>query len=266
MPLIDGFIDIPVLDWGPPYSAVLWIMRTRPPVASHHAAALGYDAISTGIDANDLNLMYDRNYYSSWSKLYEVASQGKIGLRGKPAIGLHKIEFHPVPPLNPWLRCEKQGELEEIPAEKIKAAEVWAFFNIGMKGFLNEGVLCPTEFVPETAWAYTDLEVNVRQLVTWFHPAEGKTLRVGTDVNILEPEEPQATSSAEVTVPRKNAGGRPPKWDWYAFAREMLRLANTPDGLPDRPALTRPSTHKERHQILAATSLTAARKLAGSLS
>jgi hypothetical protein len=35
----------------------------------------------------------------------------------------------------------------------------------------------------------------------------------------------------------KNRGGRPPSWDWDAFDREMMRLANTPDGLPDRPAL-----------------------------
>jgi hypothetical protein len=35
----------------------------------------------------------------------------------------------------------------------------------------------------------------------------------------------------------KNLGGRPPKYDWAAFDREMIRLANI-DGLPDRPALT----------------------------
>jgi predicted DNA-binding transcriptional regulator AlpA len=230
MPLIDGFIDFPALDWCPPYDAALWIMRTRPPVASRHLTSLGDDVIRNGIDANGLNVMLDRNYYPSWSKLYEVASQGKIGLRGKPAIGLYKIEFRPVPPLDPWLRYEKRGELEEIPAEKIKAAGVGAFFNIAMQGFLNDGVLCPTEFVPETAWAYTDLEVNVRQLVRWFHPAEGKNLRFGDEVIFLEPEAPPAETSAE--TPRaetsaeapqakssakaagtRNVGGRPRIWD-----------------------------------------------------
>jgi predicted DNA-binding transcriptional regulator AlpA len=205
MPLIDGFIDIPALDWCPPYDAALWIMRTRPPVASRHLTSLGDDAIRTGIDANGLNVMLDRNYYPSWSKLYEVASQGKIGLRGKPAIGLHKIEFRPVPPLDPWLRYEKRGELEEIPAEKIRAAGVEAFFNIAMQGFLNDGVLCPTEFVPETAWAYTDLEVNVRQLVRWFHPAEGKALRFGDEVNLIEPEAPRAETSAEAPQAKSSA-------------------------------------------------------------
>ena len=205
MPLIDGFIDFPALDWCPPYDAALWIMRTRPPVASRHLTSLGDDVIRNGIDANGLNVMLDRNYYPSWSKLYEVASQGKIGLRGKPAIGLYKIEFRPVPPLDPWLRYEKRGELEEIPAEKIRAAGVEAFFNIAMQGFLNDGVLCPTEFVPETAWAYTDLEVNVRQLVRWFHPAEGKALRFGDEVNLIEPEAPRAETSAEAPQAKSSA-------------------------------------------------------------
>jgi hypothetical protein len=213
-------------------------MRTRPPVASRHLTSLGDDAIPTGIDANGLNVMLDRNYYPSWSKLYEVASQGKIGLRGRPAIGLHKIEFRPVPPLNPWLSYEKRGELEEIPAEKIKAAGVGAFFNIAMNGFLNDGVLCPTEFVPETAWAYTDLEVNARQLVRWFHPVEGKALRFGDEVILLEPEVPRAEASSKV-VATENVGGRPPTYPWDEFAREMIRLANGPDGLPKGPKLTK---------------------------
>ena len=80
-----------------------------------------------------------------------------------------------------------------------------AFFNIAMQGFLNDGVLCPTEFVPETAWAYTDLEVNVRQLVRWFHPAEGKALRFGDEVNLIEPEAPRAETSAEAPQAKSSA-------------------------------------------------------------
>jgi len=37
----------------------------------------------------------------------------------------------------------------------------------------------------------------------------------------------------------KHPGGRPEKWDWIAFAAEMVRLANTPDGLDGRPAVTK---------------------------
>ena len=44
---------------------------------------------------------------------------------------------------------------------------------------------------------------------------------------------------AEAPDRPKSHGGRPPKWDWDAFNREMMRLANTPDGLPGRPTLMR---------------------------
>ncbi len=38
---------------------------------------------------------------------------------------------------------------------------------------------------------------------------------------------------------RNNTGGRPPKADWDAFWCEIVRIANTPDGLPDRTELQR---------------------------
>jgi hypothetical protein len=34
-------------------------------------------------------------------------------------------------------------------------------------------------------------------------------------------------------------GGRPPRYDRDEFIREVVRRANTPDGLPDRPTLTK---------------------------
>jgi hypothetical protein len=36
---------------------------------------------------------------------------------------------------------------------------------------------------------------------------------------------------------QKNVGGNPGQHDWDAFWIEIVRIANTPDGLPDRPAL-----------------------------
>jgi hypothetical protein len=49
---------------------------------------------------------------------------------------------------------------------------------------------------------------------------------------------PAASLHGEQCAP-KNRGGRPLEWDWDAFNRELLRLANTPDGLPDRAKLQR---------------------------
>jgi hypothetical protein len=35
-------------------------------------------------------------------------------------------------------------------------------------------------------------------------------------------------------VPSKGKGGRPPKFDWDTFYCEIIRIANSPDGLPDK--------------------------------
>ena len=212
MPLIDGFIDIPALDWCPAHDAVLWIMLKQPPVAFRHERSMGNAHITLGMQPDGKMVSGDPNYFPSWARLYEVASQGKVGLRGRPAIGLQKIVFEL---LGPSLRCEKWGEFEEILPAKLKAAGVFAFSNIESSRFLSDGMVYPTEEYPETAWAYGSIEVNVRQLVRWFHPVEGKALRVGTEVIIMEPEEPQAKSSAEAAVTR-NIGGRPRERDWEA--------------------------------------------------
>jgi hypothetical protein len=58
------------------------------------------------------------------------------------------------------------------------------------------------------------------------------------DSILVQPSEPEMVSVPAEPGP-KHTGGRPQKYDWAAFDREMIRLANTPDGLPDRPALMR---------------------------
>jgi hypothetical protein len=106
--------------------------------------------------------------------------------------------------------------------------------------------------------------------VNWFNTVEGEHLGPRyTDVqfqrdDVLDlwpeqqsepsaPMEPQQAQSSEITEPQqperreavalatvsrpKHPGGRPPKYDWAAFDCEMIRLANTPDGLPDRATL-----------------------------
>jgi hypothetical protein len=229
MPVIDGIMDVPVPEWCPAYDAALWIMLKRPPVAFPHEGLMGDD----GYRPLSFEVRRDPNYFPSWSKLYEAASQEKVGLRGRPAIGLQKIEFNPgVPPSasdigappSVWLRYEKLGEFEDITPAKLKAVDRFVFSSVEEFLFLSDVMVIPTESLPKPTWAYTDIGVNVRQLVRWFHPAEGKAFRVGAEVNFIEPEAPraevsaeapQAKSSPEAAVTR-HAGGRPRKWEWDA--------------------------------------------------
>jgi hypothetical protein len=161
MPVIDEFMDIPVLDWCPAFDAVLWIIFKRPPVALDHAVSLDGDdnSLTLGFYGDGKHVKDNPKYFSSWFKLYQVASQGKVGLRGRPAIGLQKIVFGL---LGPFLLCEKWGDFEEISPEKLKTAGSYAFSYVERSNFLNDGIIYPTEYYPKTAWAYGSIEVNFR--------------------------------------------------------------------------------------------------------
>ena len=43
-----------------------------------------------------------------------------------------------------------------------------------------------------------------------------------------------AASASGAPGPIKSKGGRPPEYDWDAFTVEIIRIANHPDGLPDK--------------------------------
>ena len=45
------------------------------------------------------------------------------------------------------------------------------------------------------------------------------------------------TLLSEDPDPGKSKGGRPREYDWDAFTIEIIRIANTPDGLPERQAV-----------------------------
>ncbi len=57
----------------------------------------------------------------------------------------------------------------------------------------------------------------------------------GVDLSSLHDD--SAPGDAPTTP--KHPGGRPREYDREAFNKELLRLANTPDGLPERPQLFR---------------------------
>jgi hypothetical protein len=50
----------------------------------------------------------------------------------------------------------------------------------------------------------------------------------------------EAEPSEVGSVPQQTEHrGRPPQYDWLEFAKEVVRIANTPDGLPDRETMQR---------------------------
>ena len=62
-------------------------------------------------------------------------------------------------------------------------------------------------------------------------------------IRVLDPAAPDdefsppRAPSTSTSQPQKNPGGRPDKYDWERMWIEVVRIANTPDGLPARPVL-----------------------------
>jgi hypothetical protein len=54
----------------------------------------------------------------------------------------------------------------------------------------------------------------------------------------IEPIPAPPAKTSETATPRRPTPprGRPPKWKWGDFDREVTRIANTPDGLPENQA------------------------------
>jgi hypothetical protein len=99
----------------------------------------------------------------------------------------------------------------------------------------------PVEAYAILGWAWRPrrialLELSTNHLIDIFCSASGDSVGTSRASNGVPVEKRTAQP-----LPSKPAstGGRPAKYDWDAFTRELLRLANTPDGLPDRAATTK---------------------------
>jgi hypothetical protein len=125
------------------------------------------------------------------------------------------------------------GQLLALGRDRTRRAEealipvqVWAF----LKFCFEEGDVARSEDDKDPmVYYFVRIAAVGQEVPIGPAPIEGAAAEPPTaerPAQQLEPERP------------KNRGGRPPKWDWAAFDREMMRLANTPDGLPERDSLT----------------------------
>jgi hypothetical protein len=62
-----------------------------------------------------------------------------------------------------------------------------------------------------------------------------------SEADVEEPKEQSAPPDNKAEVSQKTElvirrGGRPPEYDWDSFTMEIIRIANLPDGLPEKQA------------------------------
>ena len=95
--------------------------------------------------------------------------------------------------------------------------------------------------IPQKIWAEAEIRWSWDEIKLI---ATGQTLEQITvstlDLDWWIKTERQSSVGQETDTPTKakDKGGRPPVYDRSAFVREIVRIANTPDGLPPRNKLT----------------------------
>jgi hypothetical protein len=152
------------------------------------------------------NAIHDRQLHPKWTKEKSdpmtAFGWGGIGLVERPLPLPRSVEF--------WFHASQHRS----DPDKIRAPQSWVRRGDAARPQRSYGYKKPI-FDPEQArhcW---------RSAPTMMTPAS------------------QTTEESRFEMPNlRNLGGRPRKYDWDAFAAEMMRIANTPDGLPDRHTLT----------------------------
>ncbi len=142
--------------------------------------------------------------------------------------------------------CEALDRAEHELLEALRAKKLTAY------GRVNGNDRVPHQPIPFTVFMDERIHLtlfdtvegaNVEQSWTHVQFQTADVLAFLQERQSKSPETQEATPErlgAGLVEPKpKHPGGRPLKYDWNAFTRELLRLANTPDGLPDRPALMR---------------------------
>jgi hypothetical protein len=64
------------------------------------------------------------------------------------------------------------------------------------------------------------------------HALAVERLQLEARLRVAQPRSPMDGSAQPDIQSPKNRGGRPPKFNWFDFDIEIMRLANSPDGLP----------------------------------
>lgn len=186
MPIVDGVIDIPALEWCSILDAVLWIDCGQIPVDPRWENAITgrVPSIALREDGNWVMASVE-NYPQGLSKLYAmVCAEGGVSMRGRPAVGLRKIGRGSIG--EPLVECEQWGDFLLIPRERARVAHRHAFSTAGKFRILTDGMIYPDDLALETSWVYNDVEINFNDLVIRYPRTQGTNIRIGGSVKIIK--------------------------------------------------------------------------------
>ena len=192
MPIIDGVLDIPALEWCSVRDAVFWIEFGQVPVEPRYENMIAGRIPWLSLDAN----MRIITYPQSLCKLVALSSlDNGVKLRGKPAEGLRSVRFDTDGV--GLVECDVWGYAVEIPLFRLKdnASEL-AFKDASLTGVLRDSRIFATEELPDTFWAYSEVVVSFSDLIRLCPRDGSESIRVGGEAQVVAPN-----SNKEISRP-----------------------------------------------------------------
>jgi hypothetical protein len=180
MPQFDG-LDIPAVEWCSIPQAILWIEARDVPVKEFHESLL-----PDRIDATE------EEKESGKKRLVLQAATGGVKLRGKPSKGKVEVVFDESQRPS-HAKCDEWGELATIPPGKVEEAGL-----AGLQGENGELIGCDPSSTAQ--WAYSDVEVNFKQLMALYPAPAGEKIRVGGNPVPVGQTDPVPTHETTATL------------------------------------------------------------------
>lgn len=156
----------------------------------------------------------------------------------------------PLPELPRWLQ-DIHGLTEADAWSMLLHLRTWPFhFRVSYGAGKNEILVSWNGWdvkdwkIGRAHWEDDPPDIDYPLGVSWDAVVRAVRLRRERERQALPPPVPPGHvdvaggMEAATSSRRSSIGGRPLEFDWMGFARELIRLANTLDGLPDRAATT----------------------------
>lgn len=184
MPIVDGVLDIPALEWCSIREAILWMEFGQIPVSICYESALA-DRISS------LALVFDENMRTASCRglcmlAALVSLENGVKIRGCPAERVQRVTYDSDGLLH--VDCETWGKPTEIPLSLLKDnVSEFAFDKANMTGVLMDSRLFSTEERPDSFWAYSEVTVSFRDLIRLFPKDGSEDIRIGGEARIISP-------------------------------------------------------------------------------
>jgi predicted DNA-binding transcriptional regulator AlpA len=180
MPIIDGGIDVPALEWCSISEAVLWIECRQEPIDPRWWNHLPNRLPVFTIDSQGHFISSAGIYRDSLKILYMHLCAGTVRLRGC------RIDDE-YPPIGKQSSAENCILINDDRAEIVSLDNISEINHSLLIDAASTGVLrLITINDPIEKWKFINPQASFVDLIARFPPKEGQSIRIGTDIKLLD--------------------------------------------------------------------------------